>query len=108
MHRASTHYAAVLRILRYVKGTLFHGLHFYSHSSLKLHSYFDADWAGDPTDRRSTTGYCFLLGTSFISWCSKKQIVVSRSSTEVEYRALVDTTTELLWLRWILVDMGTP
>ncbi|GFZ16754.1 hypothetical protein Acr_26g0000240 [Actinidia rufa] len=64
----STHYAAVLRILRYVKGTLFHGLHFYSQSSLQLYAYSDADWAGDPTDRRSTTSFCFFLGDSLISW----------------------------------------
>jgi hypothetical protein len=102
----SLHYAAVLRILRYLKGTLFHGLHFSSQSSLTLQAYFDADWAGDPTDRRSTTGYCFLLGDSLISWRSKKQSVVARSSTEAEYRALADTTAELLWLRWLLQDLG--
>ena len=60
----------------------------------------------DPIDRRSTTGYCFFLEASLISWRSKKQIVVSRSSTETEYRALIDTTYELLWLRWLLQDMG--
>uniref|UniRef100_A0A2N9H472 Integrase catalytic domain-containing protein n=1 Tax=Fagus sylvatica TaxID=28930 RepID=A0A2N9H472_FAGSY len=102
----SLHYAAVLRILRYLKGTLFHGLHFSSQSSLTLQAYSDADWAGDPTDRRSTTGYCFLLGNSLISWRSKKQSVVTRSSTEAEYRALADTTAELLWLCWLLQDLG--
>ncbi|RVW20344.1 Retrovirus-related Pol polyprotein from transposon RE1 [Vitis vinifera] len=64
----STHYAAVLRILRYLKGTLFHGLFYSAQSPLVLRAFSDADWAGDPTDRRSTTGYCFLLGSSLISW----------------------------------------
>uniref|UniRef100_A0A2N9GWD9 Integrase catalytic domain-containing protein n=1 Tax=Fagus sylvatica TaxID=28930 RepID=A0A2N9GWD9_FAGSY len=104
----STHYAVVLRILRYIKGTLFYGLHFSAQSSLELRAYADADWAGDPTDRRSTTNCCFLLGSFLISWCSKKQSVVARSSTEAEYRALADATSELLWLRWLLADMGAP
>jgi hypothetical protein len=92
----STHFSAVLCILRYLKGTLFHGFHFSSQSPLELHAYTDADWAGDPIDRRFTTGYCFLLGTSLISWRSKKQYVVARFSTEAEYRALADTISELL------------
>ena len=101
----STHYAAVLRILRYLKGTLFHGLFYSAHSPLVLCAFSDADWAGDSTDRRSTTGYCFLLGSSLISWRSKKQTFVARSSTEAEYRAFADTTSELLWLRWLLKDL---
>ena len=64
----STHYAAVLRILRYLKGTLFHGLFYSAQSPLVLRAFSDADWAGDPTDRRSTTGYYFLLGSSLLSW----------------------------------------
>ncbi|RVW13792.1 Retrovirus-related Pol polyprotein from transposon RE1 [Vitis vinifera] len=102
----STHYADVLRILRYLKGTLFHSLFYSAQSPLVLRAFSDADWAGDPTDRRSTTGYCFLLGSSLISWRSKKQTFVARSSTEAEYRALADTTSELLWLRWLLKDLG--
>ena len=97
-----TYYAVVLHIFRYLKGTLFHGLHFSAQSPLTLKAYSDADWAGDPadwagdpTDRRSTTGYCFLLGSSLISWRSKKQSVMARFSTEAEYRALADTISEL-------------
>ena len=88
----SVHYAAILRILRYVKGTLYHGLHYSSRSSLELHAYSDADWASDLTDRCSITSFCFLLGTYLVSWHSKKQDVVSHSSTKAEYRALADTT----------------
>ncbi|KAI3703060.1 hypothetical protein L6452_28815 [Arctium lappa] len=104
----SDHYAAVLLILRYLKGTMFHGLHFPSTSSLILRGFSDADWDNDMTDRRSTTGYCFFLGDSLISWRSKKQSLTARSSTEAEYRALVDTAQELVWLRWLLSDMGAP
>jgi hypothetical protein len=102
----STHYVAVIHILRYIKGTMFHGLHFSAHSTLDLCAYSDADWAGDPTDRRSTIGFCFFLGDSLISWRSKKQHIISHSSTETEYRALADTTSELLALCWLLEDMG--
>ena len=64
----STHYAVVLRILRYLKDTLFHGLFYSTQSPLVLRTFSDANWAGDPTDRRSTTGYYFLLSSSLISW----------------------------------------
>ena len=63
-----THYVAILYILRYLKDTLFHGLFYSTQSPLVLHAFFDADWAVDPIDLRSTTGYYFLLGSFLISW----------------------------------------
>lgn len=74
----TSHYASVLCIIRYVKGTQFHGILFPFNTPLQLRAYSDSDWAGDPTDRRSTTGFCFFLGNSLISWRSKKQTVVTR------------------------------
>ena len=100
------HFTAVLRILHYIKGILGHGLQFSSQSFLILSGFFDADWDDDPTDRQSTIGYCFYLGDALISWRSNKQSVVSHSSIESEYRALADATSKLLWLRWLLTDMG--
>ncbi|XP_038902454.1 secreted RxLR effector protein 161-like [Benincasa hispida] len=102
------HFIVVLCILRYVKGTLGHGLQFSSQSSLVLSGYSDVDWVGDPTDQRSTSDYCLYLGDSHISWRSKKQSVVSHSSTESEYCAPADATSEILWLRWLLADIGVP
>ena len=104
----SIHYATVLQVLRYVKGTLYHGLHYSSWSALELHAYSDLNQVGDPTDRCSITSFCFLLGTSLVSWRSKKQDVVSHSCTKAEYHALADTTYELVWLRWLLADMDAP
>ena len=97
-----SHFIAVKRILRYLKGTLDFGMR-YTSGSLDLTAYSDADWAGDPNDRRSTTGSIIFLGSNPISWSSKKQQTVSWSSTEAEYRALSSTAAELDWLKQLLV-----
>ena len=102
----STHYTAVLHILQYLEDTLFHGLFYSTQSPLVLRAFSDVDWARDPTNWRSTTGYCFLFGSCLISWRSRKQTLVADSSIEVEYRALVDSTFELIWLRWLLKDLS--
>ncbi|XP_039146894.1 uncharacterized mitochondrial protein AtMg00810-like [Dioscorea cayenensis subsp. rotundata] len=94
----STHYAALLRVLRYLRGTISRSLLFSATSSLELRAYCDVDWAGDASDRRSTTGFCIFFGDSLISWKSKKQSTVAFSTTEAEYGAMSSTAKEVLWL----------
>nr|GEX37457.1 laccase-17-like [Tanacetum cinerariifolium] len=78
--------AALKRILRYIRGTLDFGFHLYSSTTISLVGYTDADWAGCPSIRRSTLGYCVFLGDNLLSWSSKRQQIISRSSAEAEYR----------------------
>ncbi|XP_019053099.1 PREDICTED: uncharacterized protein LOC109114615 [Nelumbo nucifera] len=90
------HWGAVKRNLRYLKGTIDSGLIFSAHSSDTLIAYFDADWASFPNDRRSTGGYGIFLGSHLTLWRAKKQPTIAWSSIEDEFRALANTTTELL------------
>ncbi|CAL2225177.1 unnamed protein product [Prunus armeniaca] len=99
-----SHVVAVKRILKYLKGTLDFGIHF-QHGILNLHAYSNADWAGDPNDRHSVSGFIVYLGSSPISWAFKKQHTVSRSSTEAEYRALAIAVAELAWIRQLFCDL---
>ncbi|XP_073022027.1 secreted RxLR effector protein 161-like [Primulina eburnea] len=102
------HWKAVKRILRYLNGTMNFCLQLTASASLHLHGYCDADWANDPDDRRSTSGFCWFLGGSPIVWCSKKQPIVSRSSTEAEYRSLANATSELIWLQSLITELHIP
>ena len=70
--------------------------------------YTDADWAGNSLDRKSTTGFCTFVGGNLVTWKSKKQTVVARSSAEAEYRAMASTACELIWLKGLLSDLGFP
>ncbi|KAI5337531.1 hypothetical protein L3X38_016802 [Prunus dulcis] len=100
------HFEAVKRILRYLKGTLRSGLpiHLSPVPSL-LVAYSDADWAGCPDTRRSTTGYCVFLGKTLISWSAKKQRTVSRSSADAEYRALAHACADTIWIQSLLHEL---
>ena len=89
-----THWTAVKRILRYVRLTAAHGLHLRAALSGILSAFSDADWAGNPDDRRSTGGYAVFFGPNLIAWNSRKQATVSRSSTEAEYKAIANATAE--------------
>uniref|UniRef100_A0A2N9IFH7 Reverse transcriptase Ty1/copia-type domain-containing protein n=1 Tax=Fagus sylvatica TaxID=28930 RepID=A0A2N9IFH7_FAGSY len=99
------HLVAGKRILRYLRGTLDHGL-YYTPSPTFLSAFTDADWAGDPNDRRSTSGLLVFLGHNLITWSAKKQLTVSRSSTEIEYCTLASASAELCWLHVLLKDLG--
>ncbi|GJV67032.1 ribonuclease H-like domain-containing protein [Tanacetum coccineum] len=102
------YFSALKRILRYVRGTLDYGLQLFSSSTTDLVSYSDADWAGCPTTRRSTSGYCVFLGNNLLSWSSKRQPTLSRSSVEAEYRGVANVVAETCWLRNLLRELHTP
>ncbi|GAU47169.1 hypothetical protein TSUD_28920 [Trifolium subterraneum] len=99
------HYNAACRVLRYLKQEPRLGLLFPRSSEIQILGYADADWAGCIDTRKSTSGYCFFLGTSLISWKAKKQQTISRSSSEAEYRALSSASCELQWLLYLLNDL---
>jgi hypothetical protein len=108
MHNPSTsHCTTAKRVLRYLKGTIDHGL-WYTKGSLNLQAFCDSNRVGDLDDCRSTTGVGILLGSSLISWTAKKQPVVARSSIKAEYRAMAITTTNLFWLRMLFNDLCIP
>ncbi|GKA72404.1 hypothetical protein Tco_0778620 [Tanacetum coccineum] len=102
------YFTALKRILRYVRGTIDHGLQLYVSSTSQLTAYTDADWAGCPVTRRSTSGYCKFLGDNFLSWSAKRQVTLSRSSAEAEYRGVANVVAETAWIRNLLLELHTP
>lgn len=98
------HWAAV--ILCYLKGAPGRGILYKNHGHTRIECFSDSDWAGSKADRRSTTGYCVFVGGNLVSWKSKKQNVVSRSSAESEYRAMAQSICEIMWINQLLTEVG--
>ena len=88
-----------------VRGTITYGLRYASSSGVMLVEYADLDWAGSAVDRKSTSGYCFSMGSTMISWSSRKQGSIAQSIAEAEYIAASDACKEAVWLRKLLSDL---
>lgn len=102
------HWSLVKRILCYIRGHMDLGLTLLASPFTNIVAYSDADWVGYPDTRRSTSGYCVLLGPSLISWSSKRQPTVSHSSAEGEYHAVANAVAECTWLRQLLHKLCCP
>ncbi|KAJ0532312.1 putative RNA-directed DNA polymerase [Helianthus annuus] len=100
------HLNLALRLLRYLKQSPGKGLSFKKSSKLELYGFADSDWAKCLNTRKSVTGYCVFLGQCLVSWKSKKQTTVARSTAEAEYRAMCSATCELMWLRNLLSELN--
>jgi len=106
MHSPSEdHMNAVIRILRYLKSSPRKGLMFSKYDHLRVEGYTDADWAGNVSDRKSTSGYFTFVGENLVTWRSKKQNVVALSSAEAEFRGMAKGLCELLWLKRLLTEI---
>jgi hypothetical protein len=107
MHSSTlNHWATTKHILRYLKGSIEHGIQIRESTNLTLQAFFNSDWAGCPDDRKSTTGYLIFLGPNLISWSSRKQPIMARLITEAEYRSLAMAVAELVWLHSLLKELG--
>ena len=102
------HLEAVRIILRYVKSTVDHGIFYKKGGECKMIGYCDANYARDHDTRRSTTGYIFILGSGAVLWCSKRQPIVSLSTTEAEHRVAAMAAQECMWLVQLMKDLHQP
>nr|GEY03929.1 ribonuclease H-like domain-containing protein [Tanacetum cinerariifolium] len=102
------YFTALKRILHYVRGTLDYDLQLHVSFTTQLSAYTDADWAGCSVTRRSTSGYCVFLGDNLLSWSAKRQVTLSRSSAEAEYRGIANVVAETAWIRNLLCELHNP
>ncbi|XP_014660296.1 uncharacterized protein LOC106804189 [Setaria italica] len=106
------HWNLIKQVLLYLRGTMrgtiTDNIRVSASSSCDLTVYSDIDWAGCPDTRRSTSGYCIFLGNTLVSWSSKRQTTVSRSSAEAEYRAVANMAAGCCWLRSLLRELYVP
>ena len=100
------HLQSAKRILRYLKGTIDFGVFYNNEGNEKLIAYTDSDCVGDLDDRKSTSGYVFMLSSGAMSWSSKKQPMVSLSTTEAEFTATTSCACQAIWLRRILEGLN--
>ncbi|KAJ0622300.1 putative RNA-directed DNA polymerase [Helianthus annuus] len=100
------HLKIALRLLRYLKSCPGKGLLFKRGNNLEVSCYADSDWGKCLQTRKSVSGYCVFLGSNLVSWKSKKQSTVSRSSGEAEYRAMCSATCELIWIVNVLKELN--
>jgi hypothetical protein len=102
-----SHWSAVKRIMRYLKGTISYALVFGKEpGGMTMTGYCDSDWAGDIESRCSTSGFIFTLNGGPVSWSSKLQKTCALSSTEAEYMAMTEALKEVLWFRPLLTELG--
>ncbi|GKC27182.1 ribonuclease H-like domain-containing protein, partial [Tanacetum coccineum] len=100
-----SYFTALKRILRYVCGTIDHGLQLHVSSTAQLTAYTDADWAGCHVTRRSTSGYCVFLGDNLLSWSAKRHVTLSRSSAETKYHGVAKVLAKTAWFRNLLLEL---
>ncbi|GJW50987.1 ribonuclease H-like domain-containing protein [Tanacetum coccineum] len=102
------HFTALKRILRYIHGTVAFGLQLHASFTAQLTAYTDVDWAGCPVTRRSTSGYCVFLGDNILSWSTKRQVTLSRSSADAEYHGVANVVAKTTWLWNLLLELHAP
>ena len=100
------HLLLAKRALRYLKGTVNYGLHYKKGGDGELLAFTDSDYARDVDDRKSTSGYVFLMSSGAVSWCSKKQPIVTLSTTEAEFVAAATCVCQGIWMKRILEVLG--